>query len=281
MMPGSLAYDGRDAALASALGAELAPLLADPPVAGNAAGLRSAREAIEARLSALGFIVEHHSAVEGPPIVVATRRGAGPHWIGLSGHYDVEQGGPGWSTDPFVPACRDGRLYGRGTADNLGPLLLRLAALDGVAASHTPSLVWVLQGEEEIGSPAAHVIFPELRLPPVTLWLEETGYFELDGRQRLLVRRPSPLTKAWVAAAVDLATAAGRGVDMHDRYLNKAFGAHRCPFLTHLAGDATYLAIGPNDPHSRIHEADESLPLHNLALSTGQLLAVFRAAVAA
>lgn len=277
--PGLVGSD-RDAALASVLGAELEQLLASRPVAGSDAGLGAVREVIEARLCALGFTVAHQVAAGGPPIVVAMRRGAGPHWIGLSGHYDIEQGGEGWTTDPFAPVVRAGRLYGRGTADNLGPLLLRLEALAGVAPSSTPSLVWVIQGEEEIGSPAAHAIYPGLRLPPVALWLEETGYFELDGRQRVLLRRPSPLTGRWIEAVLELGAAAGRGIDVHDRYLNKAFGAHRCPFLTHLAGDATYLAIGPNDPWSRIHEADESLPLHNLALSADQFLALLRAAVA-
>jgi acetylornithine deacetylase/succinyl-diaminopimelate desuccinylase-like protein len=270
----------RDAALASVLGAALEPLLAIRPVAGSDAGLRTVREAIEARLCALGFTVAHHVATGGPPIVVATRRGAGPHWIGLSGHYDIEQGGDGWTTDPFAPLVRAGRLYGRGTADNLGPLLLRLVALAGVAPWSTPSLVWVIQGEEEIGSPAAHAIYPMLRLPPVALWLEETGYFELDGRQRVLLRRPSSLTRSWIETVLELGAAAGRGIDVHDRYLNKAFGANRCPFLTHLADGATYLAIGPNDPWSRIHEADESLPLHNMALSADQFVALLRAAVA-
>lgn len=121
--------------------------------------------------------------------------------------------------------------------------MLRLTALAG--AAQLPSLVWVLQGEEEIGSPAAHAIYPELRLPPVSLWLEETGYFELDGRQRVLVRRPSPVTTAWVDAALELATAMQRGVELHDRYLNKAFGTHRCPFLTHLVGDATTSRSAP------------------------------------
>lgn len=279
MMPGVLVARARDAALASALTGVLAPVLANPPVAGSQEGLQAAREVIEDRLRALGFTIAHHVIAGSPPIVVATRSGTGPHWIGLSGHYDVELGGAGWTSDPFVPAYRQGRLYGRGTADNLGPLLLRLMALAG--ASQVPSLVWVLQGEEEIGSPAAHAIYPELRLPSVSLWLEETGYFELDGRQRVLLRRPSPTTRSWVDAALSLASGAQRGFDLHDRYLNKAFGAHRCPFLTHLVGDATYLAIGPNDPRSRIHDVDESLPLHNLALSADQFIAVLRAAAEA
>ena len=265
----------RDTALARTLMTDLAPFLARPPVTTNLSGLAFAAEAIERRLCALGFMVERYTS-NGPPVIVALRHGSGPYWIGLSGHYDVELADAGWMTDPFVPVCREGRLYGRGTADNLGPLLLRISALE--QTSPLPSLVWVLQGEEEVGSPAAHAIYPELRLPPVSLWLEETGYFELDGRQRVLLRRPSPVTQGWVDAAIALATTAGRGVDVHDRYMNKAFGSHRCPFLGHLVGDATYLAIGPNDPRSRIHEVDESLPIHNLALSVEQFLVVLRAA---
>jgi hypothetical protein len=276
MMANEHETKARDVALGRALAVELAPVLANAPVAENRDGLRAACAVIVDRLRALGFTVTHHVANAGPPVIVATRSGTGPHWIGLSGHYDIERGGADWMSDPFVPTCRDGRLYGRGTADNLGPLLLRLTALESIP--RVASLVWVLQGEEEIGSPAAHAIYPGLRLPPISLWLEETGYFELDGRQRVLLRRPSEVTRPWVDAAIERATRARRGVDVHDRYLNKAFGAHRCPFLTHLVGDTTYLALGPNDPRSAIHGPDESLPLHNLALSVDQFIAVLRAA---
>ncbi len=269
----------RDEALARDMVADLAPLLATAPVAGRCGGLAHARQTIETRLRALGFAVALHVEGDHPPVVVAVRHGTGPHWVGLAGHYDVEGGGTGWTTDPFIPVCRQGRLYGRGTADNLGPLLLRLSALADCAP--LPSLVWVLQGEEELGSPAAHTIYPVLRLPPISLWLEETGYFELDGTQRVLLRRPSPVTQGWVDAALVLAAKGGRAVAVHDRYLNKAFGAQCCPFLTHLVGDATYLAIGPNDPRSAIHAADESLPLHNLDLSIAQVREVLRAAGAA
>ena len=70
-----------------------------------------------------------------------------------------------------------------------------------------------------------------------------------------------------VAQAAEAAVEAeGRGVERHQRYLNKAFGQHRCPFLTHLAAGRPYLAMGPNDPLSRIHESDESLPLDTLGV---------------
>jgi cysteinylglycine-S-conjugate dipeptidase len=141
-----------------------------------------------------------------------------------------------------------------------------------------PGMVFVLQGEEEVGSPAAHQLYPDLDLPVVDLWLEETGYFELDGSQRLLVRRITATTEPWVRAAVALAESQKRTVCRYDRYLNKAFGEQQCPFLAHLVGDTTYRAIGPNDPESRIHRPDESLAIANLAIAVEQFQAVMTAA---
>lgn len=259
--------------VAARLAVELSPLLAARPTAAHPAGLRSVRESLERRLAGLGFDVRRHTVDAAPEVLVATRRGQGDGHIALAGHYDVEEPGEGWTHEPFAVTLDSGRLFGRGLADNLGPLCLRLLALDQLG-EHTPTLTFVLQGEEEVGSPTAHQIFPTLALPAVDIWLEETGYFELDGSQRLLVRRPNSRTAGWVGAAVAAAHAAARPVHQHDRYLNKAFGEQRCPFLTHLAGGATYLAIGPNDPASVIHQANESLAVANLSLSISQFQAV-------
>lgn len=244
------------------------------PTAGHPEGLASLRGDLRTRLGALGFSVTHHESSGAEPILIATRppsAGVAPsRWVGLFAHYDVEEAGSGWSMDPFVLSVKKGRVYGRGVADNLGPLALRLISL--ARASVSPGLVWVIQGEEEIGSPFAHQIFPDLRLPSVTLWLEETGYFEQDGTQRLLLRRPTPLLHRALRALADLAAAEGREQRILDRYLNKAFGQARCPCLLHLVGDRPYLAIGPNDTSSRIHAPDESLPLDTLALSRVQFV---------
>jgi acetylornithine deacetylase/succinyl-diaminopimelate desuccinylase-like protein len=161
-------------------------------------------------------------------------------------------------------------------ADNLGPLALRLLALED--ADDLPGMVWVIQGEEEIGSPWAHTLYPTLELPRVALWLEETGYFEADGTQRLLARHLTEPTVALVERLRVMAAGDGRGLQVHERYLNKAFGQDRCPCLTWLVGETPYLAIGPNDTHSRIHAADESLPLDTLDLSARQFLRVLREA---
>ena len=101
-------------------------------------------------------------------------------------------------------------------------------------------------------------------------WLEETGYFELDGAMRVLARRLDSRTELALRAVEQVAEQQGRSIERHDRYLNKAFGVQRCPFLTHLAGELPYLAFGPNDPLSQIHAPNESLPVANLALAVEQ-----------
>lgn len=243
------------------------------------AGLNQLRMALMDRLTMLGFELQVYESEGVQPVIVARRPPQkGNHWVGLFGHYDVETAGDGWETPPFTALRQNGRIFGRGLADNLGPLLLRLMTLEGMTG--TPGLVWILQGEEEIGSPWAHRLYPSLKLPPISLWLEETGYFEGNGTQRLLLRHSTPPVDEVVDGLQGLAAEDGRQLERHDRYLNKAFGQDRCPCLTWLVGETPYLAIGPNDTQSRIHAAQESLPVNTLDLSARQFRQVLEAVAA-
>jgi len=250
--------------------------MAFEPIQHHPAGLERLRHDLLHRLQALNFEVTVFESAGVQPVIIAQRPPlAGNHWLGMFGHYDVETAGEGWEMPPFTPLRQNGRIFGRGLADNLGPLLLRLLTLEGF--TQTPGLVWVLQGEEEIGSPWAHRLYPTLSLPPISIWLEETGYFEGDGTQRLLLRHSKPRVDAMVAGLERLAANEGRQLNRHDRYLNKAFGQDRCPCLTWLVGEIPYLAIGPNDTQSRIHAPQESLPLDTLDLSARQFRQVLEA----
>src|SRR5439155_16556238 len=74
-------------------------------------------------------------------------------------HYDVQPPEPLelWDTPPFEPTLRDGKLYARGVADDKSHIASRLAALDAVMAveGELPcNIKFVIEGEEEIGSPS-------------------------------------------------------------------------------------------------------------------------------
>ena len=76
----------------------------------------------------------------------------------LYGHYDVQPPDPleAWTTPPFEPSVRDGRLYARGVGDNKGQHFAQLMALETLLACRgtLPCNVKVLlEGEEEVGSP--------------------------------------------------------------------------------------------------------------------------------
>ncbi|WP_232767343.1 M20/M25/M40 family metallo-hydrolase [Geminisphaera colitermitum] len=123
------------------------------------AGMQGAQEFLSDLLGALGFAVEVIRTAK-HPIILAERNAPenSPHVI-IYGHYDVQPADPLnlWTTPPFDPVVRDGRIWGRGTADNKGPLLTHIA---GVARllSRRPDLplriTFMIEGEEEMGSPS-------------------------------------------------------------------------------------------------------------------------------
>ena len=96
---------------------------------------------------------------EGHPIVLGEWRGAGanaPTYL-VYGHYDVQPVEPLelWTSPPFEPSVRDGRIYARGSVDDKGQLYLHVKALQAHLVTHgkLPVNVIVLaEGEEEVGS---------------------------------------------------------------------------------------------------------------------------------
>lgn len=55
--------------------------------------------------------------------------GQGNQRLGIIGHLDVVPAGDGWETDPFTMQIKDGKIFGRGSADDKGPILAAYYAL--------------------------------------------------------------------------------------------------------------------------------------------------------
>ncbi len=64
--------------------------------------------------------------------------GQGDEMLMIMAHLDVVPAGPAWSSDPFTPEVRDGRLYGRGVIDDKGPAISALYALKAIKEAGIP-----------------------------------------------------------------------------------------------------------------------------------------------
>ncbi|MFN6980230.1 MAG: M20/M25/M40 family metallo-hydrolase, partial [Gemmobacter sp.] len=110
------------------------------------------------KLEALGFATEAVPTA-GHPMVLGRRCDApGKPTVLLYGHYDVQPPDPLelWDSPPFTPTIRGGRMYARGVGDNKGQHLAQLLAIEAHLAVHGRlpcNVIFLLEGEEEIGSP--------------------------------------------------------------------------------------------------------------------------------
>lgn len=147
---------------AEALREELFEFLRIPSISARSERAADTREAAAWVVSALqrGGLSAALVDTPGHPVALGEWRGAGDDapTLLVYGHYDVQPPEPLdlWTSPPFEPASRDGRIYARGAADNKGQLFLHLKVLERLLADDGKlpvNVVLLAEGEEEIASP--------------------------------------------------------------------------------------------------------------------------------
>jgi acetylornithine deacetylase/succinyl-diaminopimelate desuccinylase-like protein len=170
---------------------ELEALCRFPSEATDPNALRECAGWVRERLERAGAAVDTIELDGVPPLVIG-EMGQGPLTMNAVQHYDVQPADPVdlWTSPPYEPATRDGRLYARGAIDNKGHLLLRIQALEAYEETIGPlpcRVRFIVEGEEESGSPnLARLLDERDGLREADAALQEGGGVDEHGRPLLI-----------------------------------------------------------------------------------------------
>ena len=168
-------------------------LCRQPSVGAQGIGIDEMADLTESLLRDAGFETQRLCAEGAPPAIYGEQRGRSPFTLLLYNHYDVQPAEPLdlWQSPPFEPTERDGMLYARGISDNKGEIATRLAAIRALRAAcgELPVTIrWIVEGEEEVGSPHFAAIaerYTRLLRADGCLW--EGSGFDVDDRPELVL----------------------------------------------------------------------------------------------
>ncbi|GMA89063.1 hypothetical protein GCM10025868_43130 [Angustibacter aerolatus] len=139
--------------------ADLERLVRIPSVSAQAfdqAHVDASAEAVADLLRQAGLDVEIVREGGAPAVIGHLAGPEGAPTVLLYAHHDVQPPGDDadWTSPPFEPAERDGRLYGRGAADDKAGVMAHLAALRAHDGRPPVGVTVFVEGEEEDGSPS-------------------------------------------------------------------------------------------------------------------------------
>ena len=129
-----------------------------PSISAHNIGIREVAALLVDMLSGLGMQAETIATENHPMVLARWEKKPGAPTVLLYGHYDVQPPDPleEWVSPPFEPTIRDGRIWARGIGDNKGQHFAQIMAIESHLAVHGElpcNVLFLLEGEEEIGSP--------------------------------------------------------------------------------------------------------------------------------
>ncbi len=119
--------------------------------------MKQTAEFVRDRLETAGLDAEIHPTAGHPIVTGQWRKAEGAPTVLVYGHYDVQPPDPLdlWTSPPFEPEVREGKIYARGATDDKGQMLTHLLSMEAwlkTAGKLPVNVIFVIEGEEEVGS---------------------------------------------------------------------------------------------------------------------------------
>jgi acetylornithine deacetylase/succinyl-diaminopimelate desuccinylase-like protein len=124
----------------------------------HTADVRACAQWLIEKLTGMGLAVELHETARHPIVVARNQHRADRKTVLIYGHYDVQPVDPLalWQNPPFEPEIREGKIWARGATDNKGQMLAHILGVEKTLREQGElpvNLIFLFEGEEEIGSP--------------------------------------------------------------------------------------------------------------------------------
>ena len=124
----------------------------------HAGDVRANADWLVGQFENMGLKTELHETPGHPVVIARNEHKEDRKTVLIYGHYDVQPVDPLelWDSAPFEPEIRDGKIWGRGGADNKGQHFVHLLGAEQTIREEGElpvNVIFLIEGEEEIGSP--------------------------------------------------------------------------------------------------------------------------------
>ncbi len=138
---------------------ELLEFLRFPSVSAQPAhegDMRACGKWLVRKLRAMGLTAALEETPGHPIVLGRTAHDPSKRTVLIYGHYDVQPPEPLglWTSPPFEPQIRDGRIWARGATDNKGQIFAHILGVEGALREGVlpVNVIFLIEGEEEVGS---------------------------------------------------------------------------------------------------------------------------------